>query len=394
MSEVALERGGVPSVVALVPGLPQLLSGQWRVGLPALCSWLFLAGIAVTRRDRIMAILGSNPFTPSGSGPGSLPQPVPGLDGWIAVVTLLSGLVGIWIWSSRDARARALERSSALGQGAIALRAFGRHRLAMAGLGAIIAFYVVALLAPLVAPFDPLFQGDLLTDRLAGPSWAHPLGTDQFARDILSRVLYGARVSLTIGLLAVSISVTLGTLLGATAGYLGGWVDTVIMRFVDLVISFPALVLLISIIALFQPSIFLIVIVLGLTQWPNTTRIVRSEVLSLREREFIEAGRALGYSRRRIILRHLIPNTMAPIIVAATLGIGDTIVLEAGLSFLGLGVQSPTPSWGSMVADGRNNLLGAWWIATFPGLAIVFTVLSFNLIGDGLRDAIDPRLRR
>jgi peptide/nickel transport system permease protein len=206
-------------------------------------------------------------------------------------------------------------------------------------------------------------------------------------------MLYGARVSLSIGFVAVSISVTLGTLLGAVSGFFGGRVDSLIMRFVDMVISFPRLVLLITIIAVFEPSIFLIVTVLGLTQWPATARIVRGEVLSLRERAFVQAGIALGFSRGRIILRHLIPNALAPVIVAATLGIGDTIVLEAGLSFLGLGVQPPTPSWGTMVADGRNNLLGAWWISTFPGLAIVFTVLSFNLAGDGLRDALDPRLR-
>mgnify|MGYP001233701701 CR=1 FL=1 len=167
------------------------------------------------------------------------------------------------------------------------------------------------------------------------------------------------------------------------------------MRFVDMVISFPRLVLLIMIVALFeQSSIFLIIAVLGFTQWPGTARIVRGEVLSLREREFIQAARALGFSRLRIILRHVIPNSLAPVIVAATLGIGNVIVLEAGLSFLGLGLQAPTPSWGSMVADGRDNLLGGWWISTFPGLAIVLTVVAFNLVGDGLRDALDPRLRR
>ena len=166
------------------------------------------------------------------------------------------------------------------------------------------------------------------------------------------------------------------------------------MRFVDMVISFPQLVLLIAIIAVFeQSSIFTIVAVLGLTQWPGTTRLVRAEALSLREREFVQAARALGLTRMRIILRHVIPNTMAPVIVAATLGIGNVIVLEAGLSFLGIGVQAPTPSWGSMVAEGQDYLLNAWWISTFPGLAIVLTVVAFNLVGDGLRDALDPRLR-
>jgi peptide/nickel transport system permease protein len=254
-------------------------------------------------------------------------------------------------------------------------------------------FYLIAVLTPFLAPADPAFQGELVTQRYLAPSLAHPLGTDRFARDVLSRVLYGARVSLSIGFIAVGISVTLGTLVGAVSGYLGGLWDSVIMRFVDMVVSFPRLVLLITIVALFEPSIFLIIAVLGLTQWPYISRIVRGEVLSLREREFVQAARALGYSRRRIILRHVVPNTLAPVIVAATLGIGNTIVLEAGLSFLGIGIQPPNPSWGNMVDAGRGQLLDAWWIATFPGLAIVLTVLSLNLVGDGLRDALDPRLR-
>jgi peptide/nickel transport system permease protein len=254
--------------------------------------------------------------------------------------------------------------------------------------------YLIALVTPLIAPHEPNVQYDLLTLRLVGVSAAHPLGTDQFARDVLSRLLYGARISLTIGFVAVGISVTIGTLLGAIAGFMGGIVDGAIMRFVDMVIAFPRLILLITVIAIFEPSIFLIITVLGLTLWPGTARIVRGEVLSLREREFVQAAEALGYSRRRIVMRHLIPNALGPVIVAATLGIGNTIVLEAGLSFLGLGVQAPTASWGTMVSDGRTHLLDAWWLATFPGLAIVFTVLAFNLVGDGLRDALDPRLRQ
>jgi peptide/nickel transport system permease protein len=165
------------------------------------------------------------------------------------------------------------------------------------------------------------------------------------------------------------------------------------MRFTDMVLAFPRLILLIMIVALFSPSIAVIILVLGLTQWPGTTRIVRGDVLSLREREFIQAAHALGMNRSRVLLRHIVPNVLAPVIVTATLGIGNTIVMEAGLSFLGLGVQAPTPTWGSMVAEGRDNLLGAWWVATFPGLTIVLVVLAFNLVGDGLRDALDPRLR-
>jgi peptide/nickel transport system permease protein len=275
----------------------------------------------------------------------------------------------------------------------IAGRILRRDRLAMLGLTLLAVLYLAALFAPWIAPYDPIAQADLVETSYLPPSATHWLGADQFGRDVLSRLLYGARISLLIALTAVTISITLGTLLGAVAGYLGGKVDALIMRSIDLILAFPRLVLLILIVALSRPSIPLIILVLGLTDWPTTARLVRGEVLSLRERDFIGAAHALGFSRLRIIFRHLIPNVLAPVIVAATLGIGDTIVAEAGLSFLGLGVQPPTPSWGNMVADGRQNLIGAWWITTFPGLAIVFTVMAFNLVGDGLRDALDPRLR-
>jgi len=286
-------------------------------------------------------------------------------------------------------------RSRGDSQWRIAARHFKKSRLALAGVFVIFVLYAVAILAPLLAPYDPIAQPtNLLATRFLSPlSAGHLLGTDQFGRDILSRILYGARISLAIGFVATAIAVTLGTLIGAVAGYLGGWVDAALMRFTDMVLAFPRLVLLILVVALFSPSLSLIILVLGLTQWPGTTRIVRGDVLSLREREYIQAARALGFGRWRIIFRHLVPNVLAPVIVTATLGIGNTIVLEAGLSFLGLGVQPPTPSWGSMVSDGRENLIGAWWIATFPGLAIVLTVLAFNLVGDALRDALDPRLR-
>ncbi|MBA4159134.1 MAG: ABC transporter permease [Gemmatimonadetes bacterium] len=279
-------------------------------------------------------------------------------------------------------------------QWAIAARQFRRNRLAIMGLVIMLLLYIITLMTPLIAPFDPTEQGDIVMMRYLSPSFEHLMGTDKFGRDILSRVLYGARISLTIGFVAMGIGVVLGTTLGATAGYFGKAVDTVIMRFTDMMLSIPRLILLIVIVALFdQPSIWLVVVVLGLTGWMGVARIVRGEVLSLREREFVQAARALGMSDGRIITRHIIPNTLAPIIVYATLGIGNTILVEAGLSFLGLGVQPPTPSWGNMIADGRDALITAWWIATFPGLAIVFTVTAFNLLGDGLRDALDPRMR-
>ncbi len=368
-------RGGA-LLSALLPGAPQLAAGRWGTGGFALLTWLASWAVLLLRFERVVAAV-----------------VVGGTDDRVALVTLVLALFGSWAWSLWDLRRDPAAVRGGVSQWALATRAFRKNRLAVVGMMVIGLFYLVALLTPFVAPFDPFAQGDLRLERLVGPSLEHPLGTDHFARDVLSRVLYGARISLAIGFVAMAIAIGIGTFLGATSGFLGGKWDGAIMRFVDMVISFPRLVLLITIIALFEPSIFLIIAVLGLTNWPGTTRIVRGEVLSLREREFVQAAEALGYSRARIVLRHLIPNAMAPVIVAATLGIGNVIVLEAGLSFLGLGVQPPTPSWGTMVADGRNYLLGGWWISTFAGLSIVFTVLSFNLVGDGLRDALDPRLR-
>ena len=272
-----------------------------------------------------------------------------------------------------------------------AWRRFARHRPAMSGLVLIGILTAAALLAPAVAPHDPDAQGDIVATRYQEPSAAHPMGTDRFGRDVFSRVLHGARISLTIGFLAVLIAITVGTAIGALAGFFGGRLDTVLMRTVDLLLAFPRLVLLITLVALFEPSIALVTLVLGFTGWMGTSRIVRGQVLAVKEMEFITAATVLGFRRSRVLLRHILPNVLTPVIVAATLGIGNTILAEAALSFLGLGVQPPTASWGNMVASGRDSMLDAWWITTFPGLAIVGTVMAFNLVGDGLRDALDPR---
>ncbi len=270
-------------------------------------------------------------------------------------------------------------------------RRFRRHRQAILGLALIVLLTGAALLAPALAPYDPDAQTDIVATRYQAPSVSHPMGTDRFGRDIFSRTLYGARISLSIGFLAILIAITLGTAIGAISGFFGGRLDTVLMRGVDLLLSFPRLVLLVVLVALFEPSIALVTLVLGLTGWMGVSRIVRGQVLTVREMEFVTAARVLGFGRTRILTRHVLPNVLTPVIVAATLGIGNTILAEAALSFLGLGVQPPTASWGNMVASGRDAMLDAWWITTFPGLAIVFTVMAFNLVGDGLRDALDPR---
>ncbi len=361
---------------AILPGLGHVLAGSWARGFALIAFWGATLSLSYFTRERMFSI------RTQGS-----------LDDYVAAATLFLLLIFIWGFAQFDLGAKGRQAEKGDSQWRIASRHFRKSKIALAGLFILVALYLIALLAPLIAPYDPIAQRDIVQTSYLSPRAGHWLGTDRFGRDILSRILYGARISLSIGFVATLISVTLGTVLGALAGYFGGKIDALLMRFTDMVLAFPRLVLLIMIVALFSPSVAVIITVLGLTQWPNTTRIVRGDVLSLREREFVQAAHALGFGKARIIFRHIIPNVLAPVIVTATLGIGNTIVLEAGLSFLGLGVQPPIPSWGNMVADGRDNLLGAWWVATFPGLTIVLVVLAFNLVGDGLRDALDPRLR-
>jgi len=258
--------------------------------------------------------------------------------------------------------------------------------------GAVVAIMVVAgALAPAIAPYS--YSTQSLLQRLQAPSAAHWLGTDGFGRDVLTRVIWGSRVSLEIGLLATGLSLVVGTLVGGTAGYFAGAVDTAIMRVADVFMSVPSLFLILIVIALFGASLLNTALVIGLVTWAHVARVVRSECLSLRARDFVDAARALGASHRRILARHLLVNAVPVIIVQTTLLVGQTILIESGLSYLGLGAQPPLPSWGNMVVEGRQFLASAWWIATFPGLAIFVTVLGFNLFGDGLRDALDPALR-
>jgi ABC-type dipeptide/oligopeptide/nickel transport system permease subunit len=266
-----------------------------------------------------------------------------------------------------------------------------RDRWALTGLAIVALIAFAALLAPWLAPADPLRGA--LTRSLAPPSRAFLLGTDAQGRDILSRVLYGARLSLAVGFISQSISCILGLTLGLVAGYYGRWIDAALMRVADVTLAFPSLLLLIAIAAAVKPSLPLVFVVIGVVGWAGMARIVRGQVLAVRGLEYVQAARALGASDARIVTRHLLPNVIAPVVVATTLGIGGAIMAEAALSFVGLGAQPPTPSWGAMVSEGRDLLRVAPWVSLYPGLAIGLAVLGLNLFGDGLRDAWDVRLR-
>jgi len=264
-------------------------------------------------------------------------------------------------------------------------------RSAIIGMALIVLIAAVALSANTIAPYDPIKQNFRI--QLKPPSLEHPMGTDEFGRDVLSRIIHGARWALLAGLLADSIALVLGVTIGLVAGFYGGRIDSIVVWLTDVMLAFPYLLLAMIVVAVFGPGLINAMIAIGIVYVPQYARLVRGTVLSLKEKEFVEASRCLGIPVYRIIVRHILPNCVAPIIVMATLAVGWAIVQTAGLSFLGMGAQPPTPEWGAMLAGGRNYMLSAWWIATFPGLAIVVTVIGFNILGDGLRDTLDPYLR-
>lgn len=271
------------------------------------------------------------------------------------------------------------------------LRRLSRNPLAVAGAAVVLFFCVLALFPSLVSSHDPN-RIDILK-ILEPPSAAHPLGTDDLGRDVLARMLHGARISLSVGFVAESIAIGIGLVIGLLAGYYGGKVDSLLMRFVDIMLCFPTFFLILAVIAFIGPSIWNIMFIIGVTGWMGVARLVRAETLSLKERDFVAAARAQGAGTARILFRHILPNTLAPVLVAATLGVAGAILVESGLSFLGIGVQPPTPSWGNILTAGKDNIEFAWWLSLFPGLAIFLTVLGYNLLGEGIRDAVDPRLK-
>jgi peptide/nickel transport system permease protein len=272
------------------------------------------------------------------------------------------------------------------------LSTFARNRTALLGVIIILALSLAAVFAPLISPSDPLHMDfDAL---MQSPSRAHPAGTDSLGRDNLSRIIWGGRVSLQVGVLSMAIATVIGVSAGLAAGYYGRWIDTIIMRIVDAILAFPALLLAILMVAVLGPSLRNAMLAIAVAFIPSFARVTRANTLSIREKEYVEGARAIGSSAARIMLRTILPNTMSTVIVQVSLGMSYAILIEAGLSFLGLGIQPPTPSWGYMLATGREFITLAWWLTTFPGLAIFVTVLSWNFIGDGLREALDPRQQR
>jgi peptide/nickel transport system permease protein len=267
-----------------------------------------------------------------------------------------------------------------------------RQGLLILGLAIVIGVSLAAILAPVLAPHDPLALD--VDAVLRPPSTAHPFGTDALGRDVLSRILYGGRVSLWVGFVAVGISTAIGLILGLVSGYAGRLVDEIVMRGVDVMLCFPSFFLILAVIAFLTPSLVNIMVVIGLTSWMGVARLVRAETLSLKSRDFVLAARAAGAGPARIVFVHIMPNALAPVLVSATLGVAGAILVESALSFLGLGVQPPAPSWGNMLMEGKEVLEIAPWLSVFPGLAILVIVLGYNLVGESLRDALDPRLRR
>lgn len=360
-----------------IPGLGHLALGQKKKGTRLLLATILLSTFILWFHKRILDAF-SGPFW----------------DQWLAALVLIFLPIGL-VWFSRWDVKRLLRSSDGSLRRKdplrLALDRFRENRLAVGAVWVILALYLLALLAPLLAPYDPADIPEISTHRYLSPSWSHPFGTDEFGRDLFSRALYGARVSLSVGLLAMIIAKVIGTTYGAVSAYFGGTVDSVLMRIVDIWIAFPTFYLMLMMVGIFEAQITVLILIMGLTSWPGTARFIRGEILSLKERDFTEAARAIGLPAHQIIFRHLIPSALSPVLVTAALSVAGMIGAEAGLSFLGLGIRPPTPSWGNMVAAGKENLLHAWWIAFFPGSLLAVTLIAFSLLADGLRDALDPK---
>jgi len=362
---------------AWLPGLGHMSLGRWGRGIRLTLFTLAVVLLMAWRWDRFFGAF-STPF----------------FDRWVASVFLILLLAGA-VWYSRWDVGRILSDGGDGKPGKspwkVAMRRFSENRLAVYSIYLILFFYAAAILAPILAPYDPAAIPDVMTNRYLPPSWVHPFGTDEFGRDLFSRALYGARVSLSVGFLAMIIAKTVGTIYGAVSAYFGGIVDAILMRILDVWFAFPTFYLMLMLVGVFEASLLMLVLILGFTAWPGTARFIRGEILSLKNQQFTEAARAIGLPAHQIILKHLIPSALSPVLVTAALAVAGMIGAEAGLSFLGLGIRPPTPSWGNMVSAGSDNLLNAWWVAFFPGGLLTLTLISFSLLADGLRDALDPK---
>jgi peptide/nickel transport system permease protein len=368
------------------PGWRLTREGHRALGVFLGVLTLALLALAAARFDRLIAGLGVDEAR---RGTGSL-EPAAGevaVAAWMLVVTLAAAIAldialrRRWIGSGRPAPRWIVE--------------LGRNRLIVSGAAIIASLGFISVFCPLIAPRDPTLQGAIATERLLSPSWIHPLGTDRFGRDVFSRILYGSRISLIVGIASIAMSVGWGTLYGAIAGYCGGLVDAVLMRIVDALLCFPAILLVVACIGFVEErSLTLVVVTIGLVTWMDAARLVRGQVRALVRRDFFLAIRGLGAGSARLVFRHLLPNALTPIVVFASLRVGNVILAEAALSFLGLGVPPPAPSWGNIVDENRRELFTSWWIPFSAGFATLLTVLGSNLIGDGLRDVLDPRLAR
>lgn len=365
--------------LAVVPGLGHLALGRRNKGAHLLAVTLAASLLLLWRWDRVAAAFASR-----------------AIDQWVASIFVLGSLSFAIVYSRRDVHRLLAQgdgpRSDSKSPWSVAGRRFRANTLAVGSTYVIAGLYIAAVLTPLLAPYDPSTIENITETRYLAPSIAHLFGTDGFGRDLFTRALYGARVSLSIGLLAMLLSKVIGTTYGAVAAYFGGIVDATLMRMVDVVIAFPTFYLMLMLVGVFEANIVLIVLILGLTSWPGTARYIRGEILSLKTQGFAESARAIGLPPRLIIIRHLIPSALSPVLVSAALSVAGMIGAEAGLSFLGLGIRPPTPSWGNMVSSGQDTLMVAWWVAFFPGALLALTLVSFSLVADGIRDALDPKV--
>ncbi len=363
--------------LALVPGINHLMEGRRRRGIALLCLSMMLFMISFFKWEQILFCLDSKSI---------------GL--WSAPIFFFLICISCLFYSFRyvlHPRQRESAGSKSISPLQFAIKRFSANKMASISAYLLLILFATAFLSPILAPYDPYAINDVMNTRYLPPSLDHIFGTDALGRDLFSRALYGARISLSVGVLSVAISMSLGTVYGAIAGYFGGIIDNILMRLVDVIISFPVFFLMLMLIGVFQANITILILILGFTSWPGTARYIRGEILSLRERGYIESSRAIGLPSHLIIWRHLIPNALSPVLVSAALMVGGMITAEAGLSFLGIGISPPTPSWGNMISGGQQAVFTGWWIAFFPGLLLTCTILCFNLLADGLRDALDTK---